>query len=69
MSVKNSNDTIENRNHDLPVCSALPQPTVPSRAPSTIQVRGTTVQLVQNAPGCDTLLHSDNPGPPENKFR
>ena len=29
MSVKNSNETIRNRTCDLPVCSAVPQPTVP----------------------------------------
>jgi hypothetical protein len=34
MSMKNSNDTIGNRTRDLPACSALPQPTAPSRAPS-----------------------------------
>jgi hypothetical protein len=33
MSMKNSNDTIGNGNHDLPACSAVPQPTAPSRAP------------------------------------
>jgi hypothetical protein len=27
--MKNSNDTIGNRTRDLPVCSAVPQPTVP----------------------------------------
>ena len=27
MSMKNSNDTIGNRNRDLPVCSAVPQST------------------------------------------
>jgi hypothetical protein len=26
MSMKNSNDTIENRSHDLPACSTVPQP-------------------------------------------
>ena len=31
--MKNSNDTIENRNRDLPACSALPQPTALQRAP------------------------------------
>ena len=30
---KKSNDTIGNRTHDLPACSAVPQPTVPLRAP------------------------------------
>jgi hypothetical protein len=33
MSMKNSGDTIENRTRDLPACSAVPQPTVPPRAP------------------------------------
>jgi hypothetical protein len=31
--MKNSIDTIGNRNRDLPVCSAVPQPTAPPRAP------------------------------------
>jgi hypothetical protein len=34
MSIKNSKDTIENRSRDLPVCSAVPQPTAPPRAPA-----------------------------------
>ena len=33
MSMKNYNDTIGNRTRDLPVCSAVPQPTAPPRAP------------------------------------
>jgi len=33
MSTKNSNNTIGNRTRDLPVCSAVPQPTAPPRAP------------------------------------
>jgi hypothetical protein len=33
MSMKDSNDTIGNQNRNLPVCSAVPQPTAPSRAP------------------------------------
>jgi len=31
MSMKNSNNTIGNRTSDLPACSAVPQPTAPSR--------------------------------------
>jgi hypothetical protein len=31
--MKNSNDTIGNRTCDVPVCSAVPQPTAPPRAP------------------------------------
>jgi len=34
MSMKNSNDTIGNRTHDLPACSAVPQPTAPPRTPT-----------------------------------
>jgi len=33
MSMKNSNDTIENRTHDLLACSAVPQTTAPQHAP------------------------------------
>ena len=32
MSMKNSNDTIKNRTHDFPACSAVPQPTAPPHA-------------------------------------
>jgi len=31
--MKNSNDAIENRNRDLPSCSAVPQPTAAPRNP------------------------------------
>jgi hypothetical protein len=31
--MKNSGETIGNRTYDLLACSALPQPTVPPRAP------------------------------------
>jgi len=32
--MKKSNETIGNRTRDLPACSAVPQPTVPLRAPN-----------------------------------
>ena len=32
--MKNSNDTIGNRPHDLPACSAVPQPIAPLLTPS-----------------------------------
>jgi hypothetical protein len=32
-SLKNSNDSIGNRNRDLSACSAVPQPTAPPRTP------------------------------------
>jgi hypothetical protein len=38
MSMKNSNDTIGNRNRDLPDCSAVPQPTAQPRTPKSLQV-------------------------------
>jgi len=31
--MKNSNDTIGNRTQDLPVCSVVPEPNAPPRAP------------------------------------
>jgi hypothetical protein len=34
MTMKNFNDTIGNRNRDLPACSAVPQPTAPPIAPT-----------------------------------
>jgi hypothetical protein len=39
MSMKKSNDTIGNRPRDVPVCSAVPQPTAPARAPSSRRYR------------------------------
>jgi len=33
MLIKNSNDTIGYRTHDLPACSAVPQPSTPPRTP------------------------------------
>jgi hypothetical protein len=37
MSMKNSNDTIENRTRDLPTCTSVLQPTAPPPAPSGIR--------------------------------
>jgi hypothetical protein len=34
MSMKNSDDTIGNGTRGLPVCSAVPEPTAPPRAPN-----------------------------------
>jgi len=36
MSMKKSNDTIGNRTRDLPAFSAVPQPTAPPRAPTSV---------------------------------
>ena len=38
MSMKNSNDTIRNRTHNLPACSAVPWQTAPSCAPYQWQI-------------------------------
>jgi len=39
MSKKNYSDTIGNQTHDLPACSAVPQPTAPPRAPPSWVLR------------------------------
>jgi hypothetical protein len=41
MSMKNFSDTIGNRTRDLPVCSAVPQPTAPPRTspPSSTKLK------------------------------
>ena len=44
--MKNSNDTIGNRNNDLPAWSAFPQPTAPVRALSSITVVVVVVEVV-----------------------
>jgi hypothetical protein len=36
--MKNSSDTNGNRNHDLPICSEVPQPTAPPRSPIYIYI-------------------------------
>jgi len=48
-SMKNSNENIRNRTCDLLVCSAVPQPTVPPRAPMI------TVMLVMKVLGYSTI--------------
>jgi hypothetical protein len=60
MSMKNSNDTIGNRTHELPACSAVPQPTVPPRAPSLYskesKLRNTLGRMVlERTPYIDVL--------------
>ena len=46
MSIKNSNDAIGNRTRDLPVCSAVPQPTAPLRTPNRrSKGKGTAIPL------------------------
>jgi hypothetical protein len=39
MSMKKSNDTIENRIRDLPACRAVPQPNAPPRAPKNTECK------------------------------
>ena len=45
MSMKNSNDTIGNGTRDLPVCSAVRQPTAPPRAPRKASVGASNAAL------------------------
>jgi hypothetical protein len=44
MSSKNSNETLRNRNRDLPACSTVSQPTAPPRALTTIYCTKFSVQ-------------------------
>jgi hypothetical protein len=39
MSMKNFNDTIENRTHDLPACTTVPQPTAPPCNPCGSRIK------------------------------
>jgi len=51
--MKNSNDTIGNRNRDLPACSAVPQPTAPPPAPglySNIEYYTKNIHQIKKAP-------------------
>jgi hypothetical protein len=43
--MENSNDTIGNRNSDLPACSALPQPAAPPRASVQLKYTETITKL------------------------
>jgi hypothetical protein len=48
MLMKKSNDTIGNQTRDLPVCSALSQPTAPPRAPKLILVYQLIIAQILN---------------------
>ena len=55
MSMKNSSDTIGNRNRDLPTCSAVPQPTALRRAPRFFEVMTyNSVKLIESGLSCAT---------------
>ena len=56
--MKNSIDTIGNRTRDLPVCSSVPQPTAPPRAPLGEQYRSLSSSLCSflHSPVTSSLL-------------
>jgi len=59
MSMKNSNDTIGNQTHDLPACSAVPQPTALLCAPLLVmccQKKNVHKQQELNAASCHPVL-------------
>jgi hypothetical protein len=45
-SLKNSSDSLRNRTGDLPVCSAVPQPTAPPRTPVVVVVAVVVIVVV-----------------------
>ena len=55
--MKNSSDTIRNQTRDLPVCSAVPEPTAPPRAP---HVAGTLSQSARADAEVSTTLMAEN---------
>jgi len=65
------NDTIGNRTRDLPVCSAVPQPTAPPRAPNRNEYQeyflrgkdGRCVGLTTLPPSCADCLEIWEPQP------
>jgi hypothetical protein len=52
MSVKNASDAIGNLTRNLPVCSAVLQPTAPLRAPTLTETRHKVLDIttIQEAP-------------------
>jgi len=60
MSKENSNDTIGNGTRDLPVCSAVPQPTAPSRNPK-LKSKGGAIFIVVLPTDFDLKLLSVSP--------
>jgi len=51
MSLKNFNDTIENRTCDLPTCNTVSQPTAPSRTPFCRKLRSEMLTTVCTGKG------------------
>ena len=50
--MKISSDTIGNRTRDLPTCSAVPQPTAPTRAPISVMrmvIERSGVRILESA--------------------
>jgi len=60
MSMKNSIDIIGNRTRDLPVCSSVPQPTVPPRAPK-LKSKGAEIFIVVLSTDFDLKLSLVSP--------
>ena len=50
MSMKNSNDTIRNRTRDLPICSAVSQPTASPRTPNLYTIHVIMAKLMRTSP-------------------
>jgi hypothetical protein len=60
MSMKNSKDIIGNRTHDLPACSAVPQPIAPPRSSAFCCISGNEPTRPIEVHGfCGQLLEKD----------
>ena len=52
MPMKNCNDTVGNRNRDLPASSTVPQPTAPPRAPYLKETEENDQELTKKRSFC-----------------
>ena len=66
--MKNSIDTIGNRNRDHPACSAVPQPTAPPCAPYTAGRTPLNERLVPNKGATHNKQAEFEPTIPVNKW-
>ena len=69
MSMKNSNDTIGNRTHNLPACSAVPQPIAPPLAPHSPYQLTYPLNKIQFMTNIKRLLFQHQDAPSSGSFQ